>query len=234
MKTFAFIFARGGSKGVPGKNIRSLGGKPLLAYSIMIAKNIDEISRVFVSTDDQGIANIGKKYGAEIIERPPELAQDDSPEWLAWLHAIEWLENKGELFDCFVSLPATSPLRNKSDVIKCLNLLDKQTDIVVTMTNTSRSPYFNMVGIKDEYIELLMKSKKGYSRRQDVPLAYDMTTVAYVSRPDFIKNNSKIFDGQVKAVLIPKERAVDIDDEIDFKIAEMLMKEKQGKIYAQK
>jgi N-acylneuraminate cytidylyltransferase len=230
MKTFAFIFARGGSKGVPGKNIRILDGKPLLAHSIMVAQDIVEVSRIFVSTDDQDIADVGIKYGAEIINRPTELAQDDSPEWLAWLHAIEWLESKGEYFDRFVSLPTTSPLRNKSDVINCLNLLDKQTDVVVTMTDTSRSPYFNMVTEENSYIKLLNESKEDYSRRQDVPLAYDMTTVAYVSRPDFIKNNNKIFDGKVKAVIIPKERAVDIDDEIDFEIAKMLMKKKQEKI----
>ena len=225
MKTFAFIFARGDSKGVPGKNIRNLAGRPLLAYSIIMAQNIDEISRVFVSTDNQDIANIGIKYGAEIIDRPVELAKDDSPEWLAWRHAIEWLENREEYFDCFVSLPTTSPLRNESDVIKCLNLLDKQTDIVVTMTNASRSPYFNMVSEQDGYIKLLVENESKYSRRQDVPIAYDMTTVAYVTRPDYIKNNNKVFDGQVKASIVPKERAVDIDDEIDFKIAEMLMME---------
>ena len=137
MKTFAFIFARGNSKGVPGKNIRNLAGKPLLAYSIIMAQNIDEISRVFVSTDNQDIAKIGIKYGAEIINRPVELARDDSPEWLAWRHAIEWLENREEYFDCFVSLPATSPLRNENDVIRCLNRLDEQTDIVVTITTVS-------------------------------------------------------------------------------------------------
>ena len=234
MKTFAFIFARGGSKGVPGKNIRSLGGKPLLAHSIEIAQNINEISRIFVSTDDQDIADVGIKYGAEVINRPTKFAQDNSPEWLAWLHAVEWLESKGELFDRFVSLPTTSPLRNKGDVIKCLNLLDKQTDIVVTMTDTSRSPYFNMVSKEDGYIKLLMESKEGYSRRQDVPKVYDMTTVAYVTRPNFIKSNEKLFDGRVKAVLVPKERAIDIDDEVDFKMAEMLIKEKQGKVNAER
>jgi CMP-N-acetylneuraminic acid synthetase len=232
MKTFAFIFARGGSKGVPGKNIRNLDGKPLLVHSIEVAKSIDEISRIFVSTDDQNIADIGVDCGAEIINRPAEFSQDNSPEWMAWRHAVKWLEDKGELFDRFVSLPTTSPLRNKGDVIKCLNLLDKQTDIVVTMTDTSRSPYFNMVSKEGECIKLLAKSEKGYSRRQDVPLAYDMTTVAYVTRPDFIKNSNKVFDGRVKAVLIPKERAIDIDDEIDFKMAEMLIREKYEKANA--
>ena len=232
MKTFAFIFARGGSKDVPGKNIRNLGGKPLLAHSIMIAQNIDEISRIFVSTDDQDIAEVGIKYGAEIIERPVELAQDDSPEWLSWLHAIKWLEARGEFFDCFVSLPTTSPLRNKTDVVNCINLLDKQTDIVVTISETSRNPYFNMVHKEEDYIKLLIEGEKSYSRRQDAPLAYDMTTVAYVAHSDFIKNNNKIFDGRVKAALIPKERSVDIDDEIDFKMAELLMRERQEKANA--
>ena len=117
-------------------------------------------------------------------------------------------------------------------MIKCLNLLDKETDVVVTITNSSRSPYFNMVSKKDGYIKLLMESEQNFSRRQDVPLVYDMTTVAYVARPNFIKNNSKVFDGRVKAALIPKERAVDIDDEMDFKIAEMLIKEEQEKVNA--
>jgi len=226
MKVFAFIFARGGSKGLPGKNIRNLSGKPLLAHSINIAQSIDEVSRIFVSTDDQNIANIGVKYGAEIIKRPMELAKDDTPEWMAWLHAIEYLENKGEYFDCFLSLPTTSPLRNKSDVVKCINLFNDQTDIVVTMSNASRNPYFNMVSEKNGYIMLLAKDKKKHTRRQDMKNVYDMTTVAYVTSPDFIKNNNTIFDGRVKSVLIPKERAVDIDDEIDFKIAEMLIKDK--------
>jgi CMP-N-acetylneuraminic acid synthetase len=228
MKIFAFIFARGGSKGIPGKNIRNLGGKPLIAYSILMAKSIDKISRVFVSTDDQGIARIGSEYGAEIIERPLELAQDNSPEWLAWLHAVKWLEDKGELFDCFVSLPTTSPLRDKSDVMNCISMLDKNTDIVITATDTARSPYFNMIKEKNDYSRLVIEGSD-YSRRQDVPKIYDMTTVAYITRPCFIKENNKIFDGRVRSVIIPKERSIDIDDEVDFKIAEMLTKEKQEK-----
>jgi len=228
MKTFAFIFARGGSKGLPGKNLLNLGGKPLLAHSIMIAKDIDKISRIFVSTDSQEIAEVGIEYGAEVINRPSELAQDDSPEWSSWLHAINWLEDRDEFFDCFVSLPATAPMRNKSDVIKCIDLLDKQTDIVVTISESSRSPYFNMVKKDRHYIKLLIDSEKSYSRRQDTPQIYDMTTVAYVARPNFIKNNNNIFDGRVKASIVPKKRAVDIDDEIDFKMAELLMKVDQG------
>jgi len=97
MRTFAFIFARGGSKGVPGKNIKEICGKPLIAYSIEIAKEIKSIEKIFVSTEDDNIATVAKEFGADIIPRPHLLAKDDSPEWLAWQHAIKWLEEKFHL-----------------------------------------------------------------------------------------------------------------------------------------
>lgn len=224
LKTFAFVFARGGSKGVPGKNIKEMCGKPLIAYSIELAQEIDEIEKIFVSTEDDNIANVSKKYGADIIPRPQNLAQDDSPEWLAWQHAIKWLEEKGESFDTFVSLPTTSPLRNTADVNACLKRLDHETDAVITMTKATRSPWFNMVQQDgDGYLKILLESDNTYIRRQDTPATYDMTTVAYVTRPEFIKSALGIFDGQVRGVEIPAERAIDIDTELDFQIAEFLM-----------
>lgn len=226
MKTYAFIFARGGSKGVLRKNIRKLNNKPLIEYSIKVAKEIDDISSIFVSTDDMEIANIAENLGAEIILRPKELAQDDSPEWLAWKHAINWVfETKGK-FDKFVSLPTTAPLRNANDVLGAINLHEKGVDIVITITDTTRSPFFNMVRVnKDNYANLLVNSEDTFTRRQDAPNAYDMTTVAYVSSPNFILNNNNLFDGCVKAYLVPNERALDIDTELDFSIAEFLIKE---------
>ena len=225
MKTFAFIFARGGSKGVPGKNIKEICGKPLIVYSIEIAKKIESIDKIFVSTEDNNIATVANGYGAEIIPRPHNLAQDDSPEWLAWQHAIKWLEDKGESFDIFISLPTTSPLRNKKDITKCLASLNEKTDMVVGITEASRSPYFNMVRKNDSgFIDILMKNDNRYTRRQDTPATYDMTTVAYVTRPEFIKSASGIFDGQVRGVEIPVERALDIDNEFDFTLAELLIK----------
>jgi CMP-N-acetylneuraminic acid synthetase len=222
MKTHAFIFARGGSKEIPGKNIQLLGGKPLLAWSIEIARNILAIRRTFVSTDNAEIAEVAQQFGAEVIDRPAELAQNDTPEWLAWQHAVKWVQKEYGNFDRFVSLPTTSPLRNKNDVLNCLNHLDNQTDIVVTITETSRSPWFNMVRVdEDEMLRLMADGN--YTRRQDVPEGYDMTTVAYVTNPVFIMNNEKIWDGRVKGILIPRERALDIDTELDLKIAEFLM-----------
>ena len=225
MKTFAFIFARGGSKGVPGKNIKEICGKPLLAYAIEIAQSVDRIEKIFVSTEDENIAMVAKEFGAEIIPRPNNLAQDDSPEWLAWQHAIKWLGNAGQSFDTFVSLPATSPLRNKKDITKCLNSLNEETDLVIGVTEAARSPWFNMVKEdNDGYLKVLMRNENKYIRRQDTPKIYDMTTIAYVSRPEFIMNKNGGFDGRVKGVEIPPERALDIDTEFDFEIAEFLMR----------
>ncbi len=224
MKTFAFVFARGGSKGVVGKNIRKFSGQPLLSYSLEIAKKNHEISKVFVSTEDLQIAKIAKMWGAIVIDRPLELAQDDSSEWLAWQHAVEWVKVHHGDFDRFVNLPATSPLRNENDVQACLNALDDETDMVITTTETNRSPWFNMVRVnEDNHISLLFEGGKKFVRRQDVPKAFDMTTVAYVTRPSFIMLESGILNGRTKAVMIPTERAIDIDTELDWEIAEYLM-----------
>ncbi|MCG6364299.1 cytidylyltransferase domain-containing protein, partial [Vibrio fluvialis] len=116
MKNYAFIFARGGSKGLPGKNIKPLAGKPLLHYSIDSALAAPSIEQVFVSTDDAEIAQVARNGGAIVIDRPAELADDASPEWLSWRHAIEWVRANYGDFDGFISLPATAPLRAVSDI----------------------------------------------------------------------------------------------------------------------
>jgi len=225
MKNFAFIFARGGSKGLPGKNIKPLAGKPLIQYSIEIAKESPSIDKVFVSTDDAAIADIARQAGAIIIERPAELASDTSPEWLSWRHGIEWVENHYGKFKYFVSLPATSPLRNVSDVEGAITKLESSlADICISVTPASRSPYFNMVKVlDDETCELVIKPEGALTRRQDAPDVFDITTVVYVAQPIFIQNNDNLFSGKVTSVVIPKDRAVDIDDIYDFKLAEAII-----------
>lgn len=224
MSIIAFIFARGGSKGLPGKNVRLLGDRPLLAHGIRLAQTMPQIERIFVSTDDAAIASIAREHGAEIIIRPPEIASDNAPEWLAWRHAIQHVRDVlGIPFDVFVSLPPTSPLRNQQDVQACLESLGDETDVVITVTPSARSPYFNMVSEgADGYSRVILGDTR-FTRRQDAPVVYDITTVAYVSRPEFVLNNHALFDGRVKQVVIPKERAIDIDDEFDFRYAEALM-----------
>jgi len=224
MKIFAYIFARGGSKGIPGKNIKTIGGKPLLEYSINSAMENNLIDRTFVSTDCKQITQVAEKSNITVIDRPKDLALDNSPEWLAWQHAIEWTRKEIEDFDIFVSLPATAPLRSINDVTNCINALTIDCDIVVTASETSRSPWFNMLRENDDGLsELLCKPNSNFTRRQDTPKGYNLCTVAYVSRPDFILDNSNIFDGKVKSVIIPEERSIDIDTMYDFKIAEFLI-----------
>ena len=228
MRTFGFVFARGGSKGVPGKNIRVLAGKPLLAHALHVASQVPEIDRVFVSTDSSDIADVAERFGATTISRPLELAQDDSPEWLAWKHAINWVNAEVGDFQRFVSLPATAPLRIAEDITQCLNALDMNTDVVVTMTPAQRSPCFNMVKVDTlGRLSLLVEGDK-IVRRQDAPVGYDLTTVAYVSRPEFILKKKSIWDGLVRGVVVPQDRAIDIDTELDFTIADFLMRKCQA------
>ena len=224
MSVYAFIFARGGSKGLPGKNIKLLGGIPLIGHAIMLAQQIVAIKKIYVSTDSEEIANVAKSFSAEVIKRPDDLASDNASEWLAWQHAIQFLNDRGEYFDVFLSLPTTSPLRGIEDVEQCLATLSDDTDVVVTVAHAARSPYFNMLTRSDDGTSEVIMQSETIRRRQDAPAVYDMTTVAYVTRPDFILRNVGIFAGKVKSVIVPKERAIDIDDSFDFSIAEALYK----------
>lgn len=226
MRTFAFVFARGGSKGLPKKNIKPLLGKPLLCYSIELAQQLSEIEQVFVSTDDEQIARIAKAAGAVVIKRPAELASDTSAEFLAWRHAVDYVEQHYGHFDCFVSLPATAPLRSKEDVqAALLKLQQTGADICVSMTPAQRSPYFNMVRqLPDGLIDIAIKDNGLLVRRQDAPELFDLTTVVYATSPDYIRHSAGVLAGKITAVIIPKQRAVDIDDIYDFMWAEAVLK----------
>lgn len=223
----AFIFVRGGSKGLPGKNIRPLCGKPLLAWSIGHAKACPGIRRVIVSTDDAAIAAVARDHGAEVpFMRPAELASDAAPEWLAWQHALRWLQaDEGDLPGAMLSVPATAPLRTPQDLAQCLNRFAAgDADVVVTVSEAHRNPYFNMVTRSaDGLVHVVMPLPAGVSRRQDAPAVFDMATVAYVARPAYVLQATRLFDGRVAAVELPRSRCVDIDTLEDFEWAEHLM-----------
>lgn len=227
MSVIAFIFARGGSKGLVGKNIRQLQGKPLIAWSIEQALAVKRINRVIISTDSLDIAAVARKYGAEVpFIRPAELARDNSPEWLAWRHALTYmLETDGKLPEVMLSLPATAPLRLPIDIENCLDKYSEcDVDMIITVTDAHRSPYFNMVKSNDDgTVGLVIPPPSAIARRQDVPKVFDMTTVAYVARPEFVMTHNSVFEGRVRAVHVPVERALDIDTIQDFQIAESLM-----------
>ena len=231
----AFIFARGGSKGLPRKNLLNFCGKPLIAWSIEQARSVAQIDRVIVSTDDEEIAETARRYGAEVpFMRPVELAQDNSPEWLAWRHGLEFLkESNGVYPKVMVSIPTTSPLRSLLDIENCINLyLKEKPDAVITVTAANRNPYFNMVQ-QDEhgFSVLVCQNENHVFNRQQAPEVFDITTVAYVLRPEFVLNHNTIFDGTLRHVVVPHERAIDIDNQFDFDLAEFIYKRGQQKAF---
>ena len=229
MTSHGFIFARGGSKGLPGKNIMPLAGKPLLQYSIEVASKIERLEKVFVSTDDAKIAALAQALGAIVIDRPAELAGDNSPEWLSWRHAVEWVESKFGDFTGFVSLPTTCPLRRVSDVNAAMDKLSlTNADICIAITLASRSPFFNMVKMtSDELVELLNRPASSIFRRQDAPDVFEVTTLVYATTPEFVMNHFSLFEGKVTSIEVPKARAVDIDDIYDFRLAEVILREQE-------
>lgn len=228
MKTYGFIFARGGSKGLPGKNIRLLNGKPLIAWAIDAGKKSGLLEKIIVSTDSEDIAAVARAYGAETpFMRPAELASDTAGEWLAWQHAVRFLQAQGDNFDIFVSLPATAPLKTPENIRNCIALYSRgDCDAVITCTEAARSPYFNMISIDDKgYSSIVIQGDK-LGRRQDAPNVYDITTVAYVTSPQYILANSHLMDGKIRALKVDRICGVDIDDALDFDIAEFLMKKR--------
>jgi N-acylneuraminate cytidylyltransferase len=230
VRVVAFIFARGGSKGVPRKNLQLLGGKPLLAWSIDAALACPDVARVIVSTDDTEIADAARQHGAEVpFMRPAELAGDRSPEWLAWQHAVRHVRESGDSFDAFLSVPTTSPLRSTEDLRGCLaQLAGGDCDAVISMTPAARSPYFNMVRRHtDGSVELAIRGEASVANRQEAPALFDITTVCYAARPDYILSAQSLLEGRIKAVIVPKERALDIDDKIDLNFARFLIQSRQ-------
>ena len=185
-RVFAFIFVRGGSKGLPGKNLRKLGDRSLLAHSIAVARACRHIERTIVSTDDEDLAHEAEQHGAEVpFIRPASLAQDNSPEWLAWQHAIRAVESDPKFgpFQCFVSVPATAPLRAVQDVEACIDLLlGTDSDVVVTASKARHHPAFNMLRLDERGVASVYAPLDSVlSTRQSAPPAYDMTTVAYAA-----------------------------------------------------
>jgi CMP-N-acetylneuraminic acid synthetase len=231
MTTIAFIFARGGSKGVPRKNLALLGGKPLIVHSIEAGLACPGIDHVVVSTEDAEIAEVARAAGAEVpFMRPAELASDTASEILAWRHAVETLRAQGRDFDTMVSLPATSPLRSVEDIDAALTCFRKgDADFVISVTTAHGNPYFNMVALDETGgVSFPVRGETRYVRRQDAPTLWQITTVVYVTSPTWVLDAPSVYDGRVKAVFVPPERAVDIDTPLDLAFAEFLVSRRAG------
>jgi len=232
MNLLTLICARKGSKGLKNKNIKLFNKKPLIYYTIKQALASNYIDEIYLSTDSTRIANIGKKFGAKVkFIRDKHLSLDDTPEIKVWRDAIFRLEkiNKKK-YHYLCILPVTSPLRSTKDIDQCIKIFKKNKyDGVITLTPSSKNPYFNMVNIKKNKLSLAIKTTKNIFNRQNSPKIYDVTTVAYVMDTDFIKKKNSIFKGKLGYNVIPKIRSLNIENKIDFKFAEFLKKKNENK-----
>jgi len=234
MSILCTICARGGSKGVPKKNIRALRGKPLIAYTIELALACPQISRVAVSTDSVEIAEIAKEFGAEVpYIRPAYLATDEASKLPAIQHLVRhYIEEMKFVPDYVVDLDPTSPLRTMEDIERCIDLIinDTECDAVITGYKSNKNPYFNMVELDNSGFAFLSKKPEGkVVRRQDVPVVYAMNASVYVWKTNILFQREDIISGRTKFIEMPEDRSIDIDSEIDFKLVELIMKERHEK-----
>lgn len=227
MKRICTICARGGSKGVKGKNTRPLLGKPLIAYSIEQAQASGLFDAIAVSSDSDLILNVAKEHGAEyLIKRPSELASDQAAKLPAIRHCVAEVERqRNGIFDTIVDLDATSPLRLVEDIGNAVVLLEESSaGNIITGMPSRRSPYFNLVELNEKgLVELSKPLKTPVVRRQDAPKCYDMNASIYVWQHEALFRSNSIFNDDTRLYVMPEERSVDIDTELDFKMVEFLM-----------
>lgn len=226
MKRLCTILARGGSKGVPNKNIRPLNGKPLIAHTLLRAKESALFDAIAVSSDSPEILNVAGRFGATLlIDRPAELASDTAPKIPAIQHAVAQTESRLNLtWDIICDLDPTSPFRAVEDIRNAVNMVEASgARNVITAARSRKSPYFNMVELDSNGAPVLSKKPTGsIVRRQDAPACYDMNASIYVWRRDALFENGSLFHASTRLYVMPAERSLDIDSELDFEIAEIL------------
>ncbi len=223
----AWIFVRGDSLGLPGKNVKPLLGKPLIAYTIEAARKSRFIKDVFVSTDSPTVAATAEQYGAIIpFLRPAELAVFGSPVRNAWCHAIEWNRKQDEFprMDIMAALPVTTPLRTQSEIDEAIELyLQGGCDVVTAVTKSNRHPSRNMFYLDDNgYASLCQTGKEERT-------AYDISNLIHVTSADYILQEPNYLNGRIKTIEVPREHGLDIKDIWDFKLAEIILEETEGK-----
>lgn len=221
----ATICARGGSKGLPDKNLKSLLGEPLLAWSIAQAKQSGLFDSIAVSSDSDKILDIALRYGADyVIDRPHNLATDESGKLPVIIHAVEFVEEVLTVrFDTIVDLDVTSPLRAPEDIIAAVRLQEETgCSNVITGSPAHRSPYFNLVEVKNGIAKLSKESR--VLRRQDSPKCFDMNASIYVWNRNRFMETPNLFYPDTRFYEMPPERSVDIDTQLDFDIVEMIMR----------
>ena len=227
MKILGVIPARGGSKRLKDKNIKSLASKPLIQYTIEAALASTLLSKVIVSTDSQMIADMSKKMGAEVpFLRPEELAGDLSGSFEVLEHALDFFKKKGELFDMIVMLQPTSPLRIAEDIDEAIkSIIDNDFLAVVSVCKTEHSPlWMNTLPQNQSMKDFLSHKELKHTRSQDLPDYYRLNGAVYVANTPYYRENKGFFGEKTKAYIMPQDRSVDIDNELDFMQVESLLK----------
>lgn len=216
------IPARGGSKGIPRKNLKLLGEKPLIAYAIEVARELFKDTQICVSTDDEEIADFAKTYGNIVpFMRPAHLSTDEASSQDVILHALDFYSEK--TFKAVVLLQPTSPFRKKEHVEACLDMFDSSIDMVTTVYESKSNPYFNLMEEKNGF---LVKSKESdFTRRQDCPPVYELNGAVYVINVTSIRNKLISRFERVKKVEMSPLESIDLDVPLDWKIAELIMSE---------
>ena len=225
-KILCTICARGGSKGVKGKNSRLLSGKPLIVYTIEIAKKWNKFDDIVLSTDSEEIIRIGKEYGLDIpFKRPDDISGDDVGKLEVIKHLVRFLLNRDQKYDVIIDLEVTSPFRAVEDLENAYKKFKEgDFDIVYSVREASRNPYFNMIELDKNNVPHLCKSSETHIySRQKAPKVYDLNGAIYIYKTDFLLNSKTIHGGKAGIYVMPEERSVDIDNEFDFQVAECIM-----------
>ncbi|WP_339261586.1 acylneuraminate cytidylyltransferase family protein [Lysinibacillus sp. FSL K6-3209] len=219
-KVLAIIPARGGSKGVPRKNIKVLAGKPLIAWTIEEAKKSKYITRTILSSDNEEIIQIAKEYGCDVpFVRPTELAQDDTPGITAVLHALEQCEG----YEYVVLLQPTSPFRTVEDIDNCIEYtINQQAKFCVSVTEAEQSPYW-MYTIENGKMKPIIEQDKLATRRQDLPNVYVLNGAIYVARVEDIIEKKTFLTEETTSFIMSNDNSLDIDTVLDFEISEYLI-----------
>lgn len=221
IKIVVIIPARGGSKRLPGKNIKMMNGKPMIAYSIEAGRQSKYIDRIIVSTDDDEIADVSKEYGAEVLMRPSELAQDDTASMPVFKHVHEHLLSENYVADTYVILQPTSPLRTVKDIDDAIGIFIEKECYSVIGVYLNPHPIEWLYSIKKGL--MVPTSKDCVVRSQDAEKLYLLNGAIFVARSDAIKSGVMISESS-RPYIMPAEKSIDIDTLLDFKIAEELMR----------
>lgn len=225
MKHLVIIPARGGSKGIPRKNVKSLHGKPLIQYTIEAALAIFPSSQIIVSTDDQEIKSVAEACGLVVpFLRPAELSTDTASSYDVILHAVEFAKQQGIEFETVILLQPTSPFRNGQHIQEAIELYSNDLDMVVSVTESEENPYYSIFEENENgYLE---KSKVGsFTRRQDCPKTYSYNGAIYVINPKSLEKNPLHLFTKIYKYVMPREVSIDLDTPLDWKIAELIAQE---------